>query len=143
MASVAEIQRTFLSTPRFAVVGASKDRNKFGNKVLRWYQARELDVTPINPKEDEVEGAKTVHSIDELGTPAETALSVITPPHVTLGVLETAKKLNIPAIWLQPGAENDAVRQFVEKEGLANRVILGGPCILVEGDGIIRSTLKL
>ena len=44
----AELQQTFLQTPRFAVVGASKDQNKWGTKILKWYQTRGLDVIPVH-----------------------------------------------------------------------------------------------
>ena len=57
---------------------------------------------------------------------------------VTLGILESAKQLGIRALWLQPGAEDEAVIKFVKEAGLGDKVILGGPCILVEGDGIIK-----
>ena len=60
---------------------------------------------------------------------------------MTLGILEQAKALDVPALWLQPGAEDAAVVEFIKENGLADRVIYGGPCILVEGDGIIRSLL--
>ena len=42
----------------------------------------------------------------------------------------------MPALWLQPGAEDDAVKSYIHTNGLDDRVIYGGPCILVEGDGI-------
>ena len=60
---------------------------------------------------------------------------------ITLGILEKAKELDVPALWLQPGAEDDAVVSYIKENGLEDKVIYGGPCILVEGDGIIRSLL--
>ena len=60
---------------------------------------------------------------------------------ITLGILEIDKELNVPALWLQPGAEDDAVVSYIKDNGLEDKVIYGGPCILVEGDGIIRSLL--
>ena len=60
---------------------------------------------------------------------------------VTLGVLEQAKTLNVPALWLQPGAEDESVVNYIKENGLESKVIYGGPCILVEGDGIIKSLL--
>ncbi|KAH8118961.1 NAD(P)-binding protein [Phellopilus nigrolimitatus] len=154
--SIADIQRTFLSAPRFAVVGASKDETKFGTKVLKWYQARNFLVTPVHPvrrlqlsisfitqKEEELESLKTVRSLSELPAPSETAVSIITSPKVTLGILKSAKELGTVAIWLQPGADDDTVREYIEDNGLTDRVILGGPCILVEGDAIIGSLSKL
>ncbi|KLO15368.1 NAD(P)-binding protein [Schizopora paradoxa] len=142
MRTLAEIQRTFLSAPRFAVVGASKDQAKFGTKVLRWYQARELDVTPVHPKEQELEGVKTVSQLSELPSPSETSVSIITPPKVTLSILQAAQSLEVPALWLQPGAEDDSVKAYIkDTPGLEDKVILGGPCILVQGDGVIKSIL--
>jgi len=142
MRTLAEIQRTFLASPRFAVVGASKDQTKFGTKVLKWYQARELEVTPVHPKDQELEGVTTVSQLSELPSPKETSVSIITPPKVTLSILQAAQSLEVPALWLQPGAEDADVRTYVqETPGLADKVILGGPCILVQGDGVIKSML--
>ncbi|KAI0705033.1 hypothetical protein C8T65DRAFT_653493 [Cerioporus squamosus] len=73
MSSLVDVQKKFLSSPHYAVVGASKDRSKFGTKVLKWYQARNKDVTPVHPKEDELEGLKTIQSIAELPAPTETS----------------------------------------------------------------------
>lgn len=58
---------------------------------------------------------------------------------VTLGILEQAKALSIPALWLQPGAEDAAVIKYVNDNGLADKVVYA--CILVEGDGVIQSLL--
>ncbi|EKM54815.1 uncharacterized protein PHACADRAFT_258933 [Phanerochaete carnosa HHB-10118-sp] len=138
MAAAAEIKKAFLSAPKYAVVGASKDQSKFGTKVLKWYLARDKDATPIHPKEDELEGITALRALTDLPDPTKTSVSIITPAKVTLGVLEQAKALSIPALWLQPGAEDEAVVKYI-KENLADRVIYGGPCILVEGDSIIRS----
>ncbi|KAI0044186.1 NAD(P)-binding protein [Auriscalpium vulgare] len=141
MPITSEIQKTFLSSPKYAVVGASKDQTKYGTKVLKWYQAREKDVTPVHPKEAELEGIPALRKLSDLPSPTETSVSVITNPKITIGLLEEAKALNIPALWLQPGAEDEAVIQYVKDNGLEEKVIYGGPCILVEGDGIIKSLL--
>jgi len=139
--SVQEIQRLFLSAPSYAVVGASKDQKKYGTRVLKWYQARDINVTPVHPKEAELEGLKTLTNIGELSSPQETSVHVITPPKVTLGLLQKAKEVGTPALWLQPGAEDDAVIEYIKDNNLSDRVIYGGPCILVEGDSI-REQLK-
>lgn len=49
MSNTPELKRAFFSQPHFAVVGASKDATKFGTKLLKWYQERKLDVTPVHP----------------------------------------------------------------------------------------------
>ncbi|KAL4249040.1 NAD(P)-binding domain superfamily protein [Abortiporus biennis] len=136
-----QIKKTFLSSPHFAVVGASKDPSKFGTKILKWYQAREKDITPIHPKEAELEGVATVKSVADLPFPSETSISVVTPPKITLGVLEQAKAKSVPAVWIQPGAADDEVIKYIQENGLADKVIYGGDCILVQGDDIIKSSL--
>ncbi|EIN11460.1 NAD(P)-binding protein [Punctularia strigosozonata HHB-11173 SS5] len=137
MADVTPAKQLFLSSPQFAVVGASKDQTKFGTKVLQWYQARSKPVTPVHPKEAELEGLPTVKSIAELPAPAETSISLVTPPKITLGIVQEAKKLNVPALWIQPGADDNSVRQWVEENGLSEKVVYG--CVLVEGDRVLQS----
>ncbi|KAJ7141226.1 NAD-P-binding protein [Mycena epipterygia] len=136
MANVAAIQKLFLSSPYYAVVGASKDQTKFGTKILNWYKARSMNVQPIHPKETHLEGIATVSTVAELPTPAETSISIITPPKVTLSILQSAFPLGVPAVWIQPGAEDESVVKWVKENGMEQRVIYGGPCILMEGDSV-------
>jgi len=56
-------------------------------------------------------------------------------------LLQQARELNIPSLWLQPGAEDDAVTSYIRANGLEDKVLYGGPCILVEGDGIRKKSL--
>ena len=58
-------------------------------------------------------------------------------PQVTLGLLEEFKKLEMKAAWIQPGAADEAVSQFIVDNGLEERVVWGGPCILVLGDRLL------
>ncbi|KAG9089930.1 hypothetical protein FRC06_001294 [Ceratobasidium sp. 370] len=129
-------QTTFFKSPKFAVVGASKDQTKFGTKILKWYLDRKISVTPVHPKESELEGVNAVKSLKELKSPKETSVSIITNPKVSLAILKEGKELDIPAFWLQPGADDEEVRKYVEEEKLQDRVVLGGPCVLVSGDSI-------
>eukprot|EP00753_Platysulcus_tardus_P019438 PLAT7207.1.p2 GENE.PLAT7207.1~~PLAT7207.1.p2 ORF type:complete len:145 (-),score=48.61 PLAT7207.1:224-637(-) len=113
----------------FAVVGASADRAKFGNKVLRMYQAAEKKVVPVHPKADSIEGIDCLRSLRELDEGAKVAVSVVTPPRVTLSVLDDAVAAGVPMLWLQPGSEDDAVLARAEELGL--NLIAGGACALV------------
>ncbi|EPQ57146.1 NAD P-binding protein [Gloeophyllum trabeum ATCC 11539] len=141
MTYVEQVKRTFLSQPQFAVVGASKDQSKWGTKVLKWYKDRGKRVTPVHPREPELEDLPTVKSLSDLSVPQETAVSVITAPPITIGLLKEAKALSIPALWLQPGTHDDTVVSFIRDNNMEDKVIYGGPCILVEGDGILKSML--
>ena len=60
---------------------------------------------------------------------------------MTLAILEQAKELQVPALWLQPGAEDAAVANYINENEMADRVVYGGPCILVQGDNVLKSML--
>jgi predicted CoA-binding protein len=118
----------FLDGSHYAVVGASTDRSKYGNMVLRTYLQKNLSVTPVNPKATQVEGVPAVKSLSDI---AETVhgVSIITPPSVTESVVQEAIRQNIRHIWMQPGAESETAVSAAEAAGID--VIHSGPCLLV------------
>ena len=111
--------------------------------VLAWYHQHSLPVTPLNPRSPQIslpsQTYTTVASPAALPSPSQTSLSVVTPPAVSLSVLQEAHSVGVPAVWLQPGAFDDAVLQFAHKHFKA--VIAGdggrgseGWCVLVDGE---------
>lgn len=120
--------QSFLAGKRFAVVGASANREKYGNKVLRVYQQNQRDVVPVNPAGGEIEGLTAYPDLATVPGPID-GVSIITPPAVTEKVVDQALARGIRHIWMQPGAENAAAIEKAEAAG-AN-VIAGGPCVLV------------
>jgi len=137
--SLTQKKATFMSSPHFAVLGASKDEHKVGTKILKWYQKRSKDVVPVHPKEVEIEGLATIKSLYELKDPTHTSVSVVTPAKVTLEVLKAAKELNVPAVWCQPGTTDETCETFIKEKEMSEKVIFGGPCVLVIGDEILAS----
>jgi len=89
-----------------AIVGASGNRDKFGNKALRAFRAEGYTVLAINPNEAEVEGIRTYPSVLDVPHPIDMA-TVYVPPEVGQGLLAEFEKKQIPEIWLNPGAESD------------------------------------
>ncbi|MCA9260459.1 MAG: CoA-binding protein [Planctomycetales bacterium] len=122
-----QIER-FLDGSPHAVVGASRDREKYGNKVLRAFMQHSRKAFPVNPTADEVEGLTAYPNLSALPEPVY-GVSVITPPHATERVIEEAGKLGISHVWLQPGAESP--RAVARAKELGIELIAGGPCILV------------
>lgn len=120
--------KAFLAETRFAVVGASPDRAKYGNKVLRCYLQNGRAAVPVHPKEAQVEGVDAYASLGAIPGGVG-AVSVITPPPVTEKVVEEAGRLGIRHVWMQPGAESDAA--VARARSLGMNVIAGGPCLLV------------
>jgi uncharacterized protein len=91
-----------------AVVGASSNRRKFGNRALRAFRQQGFTVIPINPHETEVEGLKAYASVlDVPGTVDMVSLYV--PPEIGLRVIEEIARKGIAEVWLNPGAESDAL----------------------------------
>jgi predicted CoA-binding protein len=89
-----------------AVIGASSNRNKFGNKALRAFKAEGYTVIPINPNESEVEGLKPYGSVLDVPQPIDMA-TVYVPPEVGERLLADLEAKKIPEIWVNPGAESD------------------------------------
>lgn len=118
----------FLTSSAFAVVGASTNREKYGNKVLRVYLQNKKEVYPVNPNEEQIEGLKAVKSIADLPAHVQ-SISIITPPKVTDQIVDAAITKGIQNIWMQPGAESEDAIKKCEKNNI--NVIFGGPCLLV------------
>ena len=97
----------FLAGEVFAVAGASRDRSKYGNKVLRAYLQAGRRAWPVHPKEPAVEGVTCAKDLASLPEPVH-GLSIITPPPITEALVEAAAEVGIPRLWLQPGAESEA-----------------------------------
>ena len=127
----------FLDGDVFAVVGASRERTKYGNKVLRAYIQAGLKAFPVNPKEAEVEGLKCYPTLQQLSEALSNAdpeqklhgVSIITQPIVTEKIVSAAIQLGVKHVWMQPGAESKKAMNSAEANGL--NLIAGGPCILV------------
>ncbi len=120
--------QAFLDGAPHAVVGASTNRDKYGNKVLRVYQQNQRPVYPVNPRATEVEGLKAYPDLASLPQPVHGA-SIITPPAITEQIVDDAIALGIRHLWMQPGAESGPAITRAEAAGI--NVIHSGPCVLV------------
>ena len=89
-----------------AVIGASSDRKKFGNKALRAFRAQGYTVVPINPNEREVEGLRTYRSVVDVPGAIDMA-TVYVQPDVVMTLLDDLERKGIGEIWVNPGAESD------------------------------------
>ena len=118
----------FLAVGAFAVVGASSNRDKYGNKVLRCYAQHGLPVTAVNPRASEIEGIACVPSLRDVPGDA-LAASVVAPPARARGIVGDALARGVEHLWFQPGAEDADAVAYAEQQGI--EVIANGPCVLV------------
>ncbi len=91
-----------------AVIGASADRRKFGNRAVRAFQAQGHTVIPINPHETNIEGLTTYKSVLDVPGPIDMA-TVYVQPDVGVGVMDELARKGIGEVWLNPGADDDQV----------------------------------
>ena len=91
-----------------AVVGASSDRRKFGNKALRAFRDEGHTVIPINPNEREVEGLATYRSVLDVPGAIDMA-TVYVQPDVAERLLDEFVQKQIPEVWFNPGTDTDEV----------------------------------
>jgi hypothetical protein len=96
-------------TPKtIAIIGASADRAKFSNKAVRAFVQQGYTVIPINPKESEIEGLKVYRSVVDVPGAIDMA-SLYLPPTVGERVLEEVARKGIVELWVNPGAESEAL----------------------------------
>ena len=89
-----------------AVIGASSNPRKFGNRAVRAFRRQGYTVVPINPNEKMVEGLKTYASVLDVPQPIDMATFYV-PPDIGERVMREVAQRRIPEVWLNPGAESD------------------------------------
>jgi uncharacterized protein len=116
----------FLAQRSLAVVGVSRNPNKYGNKIFRQLKASGYEVYAINCAASWVEGQPCYPSLAELPVKVGGVVSVV-PPEQTRQIADEAIQLGIRHIWMQPGAESDTVVQYCEDNDLN---CVAGMCLL-------------
>ena len=91
-----------------AVIGASPDRHKFGNKALRAFRDAGYRAIPINPHHDEVEGERAYATVLDYPGNIDMA-TVYVPPDIGAQVVESLAQKGIGEVWFNPGADDPAV----------------------------------
>jgi len=89
-----------------AIIGASSDRRKFGNRALRAFRQQGYTVIPINPTEGLIEGLTAYKSVLDVPGTIDMA-SFYVPPDVGQGVMDEVAKKGIAEVWLNPGADSE------------------------------------
>ncbi|WKZ31378.1 MAG: CoA-binding protein [Candidatus Dojkabacteria bacterium] len=123
-----EVKDYINKTYRYAVVGASRDPNKYGHKVFVDLKQGGYQVYPINPNAGELLGEKVYASVEECPELVDVVVMVV-PASVGMVVVDEVDKLGIKKVWFQPGSESDELVKRCEQLGLSCSV---DRCIMVE-----------
>ena len=89
-----------------AVIGASSNRRKFGNRAVRAFVKEGYTVIPINPHEREIEGLTAYASVLDVPGRIDMA-SFYVQPEIGEQVIEEVARKQIAEVWLNPGSESD------------------------------------
>lgn len=104
--------------PTVAVIGASADRSKYGNKSVRAHLQQGYDVYPVNPKGGEIEGLTAYASLEDVPVEGLTRISLYVPPSVGIGLLDAIVAKGCDELWLNPGSDSDEMVSRAEELGL-------------------------
>lgn len=91
-----------------AIVGASNNRQKFGNKAVRAFLRAGYEVVPIHPRETAIEGLRAYRSVLDVPGTIDMA-SFYVPPEIGEQIIDDVARKGIGEVWLNPGAESDAL----------------------------------
>ena len=117
----------FINSEHIAVVGVSRNKNKFGSAAYRDLKKRGYEVYPVNPSMDQFQGDKCYPSLAELPEHVDTAVIVVTPDKA-IPVVESAANSPVHKLWFQQGADFTEAADIARQAGLE---VITGKCILM------------
>ncbi|QDU49986.1 CoA-binding protein [Gimesia panareensis] len=107
-----------MSKPTVAIIGASTDRQKYGNKSVRAHLSQGYDVYPVHPSASEIEGLTAYPSLSEVPVQILDRISVYVPPEVGLQLLEEIHQHGAREVWFNPGSESPDLLERARALGL-------------------------
>ncbi|MEC9332491.1 MAG: CoA-binding protein [Candidatus Thermoplasmatota archaeon] len=123
------LQKLMQKNVRIALIGASNDRHKFGNKIYRDLRSKGYDIVPVNPKDKQIEGDRAYTSIGMMEELPD-IVNFVVPPPVAMKVAQEAVELGIEHLWFQPGSESNELETWLEGTKGINYLV--NSCIMVE-----------
>jgi uncharacterized protein len=118
---------SFLTLGKYAMAGVSRDPRKFGQAAFRELRRKGMDLVPVNPSAETIDGVKCFNSVSEL-PPDVRGIIFMTPKEETLSVAREAIAHGIKDLWVQQGAESKSVIAELEKEDVN---LIHNQCIMM------------
>jgi predicted CoA-binding protein len=115
--TVEALIREFVNQRVWALVGASADRSKYGNRILLDLHAAGYTIYPVNPREPEIEGLRAYPTLADLPDLPQ-VVDVVVPPRVTEEIVRQCAELGLSRIWMQPGAESEEAITFCQENDI-------------------------
>jgi len=122
-----ELIKEFMGQKKFAVVGATDNPQKYGNRIVKNLKGRGYEVYPVNPKLKEIEGLNCYPSLAEIPEKVD-VVDFVVPPEATEEVLKQCKELGLDCIWLQPGSESEKAINYCNEN---NMKVVYNACVMM------------
>jgi hypothetical protein len=122
----------FLDQKTLAIVGVSRSKYKFSNKLYKNLKAKGYRVFAVNPKAENIDGETCFNNIKSLPEPVD-GIVITVPPDQTKNVIKDSKELGINHIWIQQGAESEEAIEFCERNSIN---VIHKQCILMFAEPI-------
>lgn len=122
-----EVKEFFNKNFTYALIGASNNKEKYGNVILLNLKEAGYNVVPINPKEELIEGLKAYPNLQAYKDNIDVVVFVV-PPSITLSVLKSLPQ-NIDKVWMQPGSSNEECVVYCKEHKLHT---IHDMCVMVE-----------
>jgi predicted CoA-binding protein len=117
MSEMQDLIKEFISQKRFAVVGATDNPEKNGNRILLNLKSRGYEVYPVNPRLKQIADVSCYPNLSAIPVRVD-VVDFVVRPAVTLETLKECRKLGLDRIWLQPGSENEAAIEYCHSNKL-------------------------
>jgi len=124
---IASLIADFIDRRTWAVVGVSADQAKFGYRVFKNLLEAGYRVYGVNPNVRQVDGQTIYPTLADLPVRPE-VVDLVVPPKVSQQIVQECARLGLTRVWLQPGAESEAVVRFCHEHGIA---VVYGACAMV------------
>tara|TARA_B100001996_G_scaffold316065_1_gene259048 strand:+ start:28 stop:405 length:378 start_codon:yes stop_codon:yes gene_type:complete len=110
-----------------ALVGASNDPNKYGNKILLNLKSKGFNVIPINTKEELVDGSPAFKSVSDIKE-CPSIINFVVPPSVGIKITKDLVEKGYNNFWYQPGAESEEISSYLKSK---KKNYIDDQCIMV------------
>jgi len=110
-----------------ALVGASNDPSKYGNKILLNLKSKGFNVIPVNTKEEEIDGSPVFKSVSDIKE-RPSIINFVVPPSVGIKITKDLVKKGYDNFWYQPGAESEEISNYLESK---KKNYIDDQCIMV------------
>lgn len=107
-----------MNSPTVAILGASRNRRKYGNKSVRAHRAAGYQVFPVNPHAAEIEGLRCYPSLADIPAEKLDRISVYLPPELGITLLGAIAAVQPSEVWLNPGSGSPELRRSAQQFGL-------------------------